>query len=176
MFLKVVSLTQWVSLITVLFTVVFLLKMSDLTALIGTLTLHCCMTKFLGLLLSFFLADSQTTKVRFSEHSVVVGFGKVQIKQLCQQYARNVTRDITRSLRDLETEVVDLQGLAESTGNQGLLDSLKLKKSALANLLGVTAQRALVRSRFLDVTQMDAPSHFFFGLEKMDRKKIFHSL
>ncbi|KAK3560629.1 hypothetical protein QTP86_014482, partial [Hemibagrus guttatus] len=33
------------------------------------------------------------------------------------QYAHNVTKDITRSLRALEIEVVELQGLVESTGN-----------------------------------------------------------
>ena len=104
-------------------------------------------------------------------------FGKSQIKQLCQQFTRNVTRDITRSMRDLETQVVELQSLAGSTGDRGLLDSLKSKKSALANLLGIAAQGALVRSRFLDITQMDAPSHFFFGLERKNgQRKIVHSL
>ncbi|KAI3375657.1 hypothetical protein L3Q82_003721 [Scortum barcoo] len=59
-------------------------------------------------------------------------------------------------------------------GDRGLLESLTSKKAALANLLGVTAQGALVRSRFLDVSQMDAPSQFFFGLEKKNGQiKIF---
>ncbi|KAI3364562.1 hypothetical protein L3Q82_011348, partial [Scortum barcoo] len=49
--------------------------------------------------------------------------------------------------------------------------------AALANLLGVTAHGALVRSRFLDISQMDAPSQFFFGLEKKNgQKKVIHSL
>lgn len=103
--------------------------------------------------------------------------GKSQIKQLCQQFTRNVTRDITRSMRDLEAQVVDLQTLAGSTGDRGLLSSLKSKRSALANLLGIAAQGALVRSRFINVTEMDAPSQFFFGLEKKNgQKKIIHSL
>lgn len=104
-------------------------------------------------------------------------FGKCQIKQLCQQFTPNVTRDITRSMRHLETQVVELQSLAVSTGNRGLLDSLKSKKAFLADLLGTTAKGALVRSRFLSVTQMDAPSHFFFGLEKKNgQRKVIHSL
>ena len=37
--------------------------------------------------------------------------GKSQIKQFCQQYTRNVTMHIIRSLQDLEIEVVDLQHL-----------------------------------------------------------------
>lgn len=66
----------------------------------------------------------------------MVGLGKTQIKQLCEQLTHNVTRDITRSMRDLETWVVE----AESTGDRGLLNSLKSKERALANLLGVAAE------------------------------------
>uniref|UniRef100_A0A3Q3F5N5 Reverse transcriptase domain-containing protein n=2 Tax=Labrus bergylta TaxID=56723 RepID=A0A3Q3F5N5_9LABR len=127
--------------------------------------------------LEYFWVTHRQLKSDFKTIQQWWDFGKSQIKQLCQQYTRNVTRDISRSLRDLEIEVVELQGLVDATGNQGHLASLKSKKSALANLLGVKAQGALVRSRFLDVTQMDAPSQFFFGLEKKSgQKKIFHSV
>ncbi|KAL7833192.1 hypothetical protein SRHO_G00302100 [Serrasalmus rhombeus] len=50
-------------------------------------------------------------------------------------------------------------------GNQGDIEALKTKKVALADLLGVKAQGALVRSLFQKVAQMDAPSKFFFSLE-----------
>lgn len=72
-------------------------------------------------------------------------FGKTQIKQLCQQFNQNVTRELTRSMKDLEIQVVEPQNLAEFTGNRGYLDSLKSRRSALANLLGITAKGALVR-------------------------------
>ena len=32
--------------------------------------------------------------------------GKTQIKHLCQQHTLNVTRDITRSMKDLEIDIV----------------------------------------------------------------------
>ena len=84
---------------------------------------------------------------------------------------------MTRDLKDLERQVEELQVLASSTANRGHLDSLKSKQSAIANLLGVAAQGALVRSRFMNITQMDAPSRFFFGLEqKNGQKKTIHSL
>lgn len=103
--------------------------------------------------------------------------GKTHIKLLCQQFTRNATRDLTRSLRNLEFEAEELQSLAEASGNQGHLGSLKRKKAAIANLLGVSAQGALVRCRFLNVAQMDAPSRFFFGLEqKNGQRKIIHCL
>ncbi|KAI3368386.1 hypothetical protein L3Q82_008089 [Scortum barcoo] len=94
------------------------------------------------------------------------------LKKLIVKFTRNVTRDMTRSMRDLEIQLVELQSRAESTGDRGLLNSLKSKKRALANLLGVAAEGALVRSRFLNITQMDAPSQFFLwsGEEEWTKK------
>ena len=43
--------------------------------------------------------------------------GKCQIRQLCQQYTLNVSRDRARSMRELEIDVEDLQSLSESTGD-----------------------------------------------------------
>uniref|UniRef100_A0AAV2L4H4 Uncharacterized protein n=1 Tax=Knipowitschia caucasica TaxID=637954 RepID=A0AAV2L4H4_KNICA len=104
-------------------------------------------------------------------------YGKVQIRQLCQEYTHGVTRDRARLVKELETTVVELQRLAVSTGEQGCLQSLKAQKSALASLLGSSAQGALVRSRHMDLTQMDVPSQFFFSLEKKNRqKRIIQSL
>ncbi|TWW77696.1 Transposon TX1 uncharacterized 149 kDa protein ORF 2 [Takifugu flavidus] len=81
------------------------------------------------------------------------------------------------SMRDLEREVVELQLLAESTGKREHIQLLKSKSSALAELLGVAAQGALVRSRFQHTAQMDAPSHFFFGLERKNgQRRMIHSL
>ncbi|KAL7825670.1 hypothetical protein SRHO_G00334080 [Serrasalmus rhombeus] len=98
---------------------------------------------------------------------------KVQIKVFCQQYTFNVTRDIIRSLKALEIEIVALQCLGEATGDQEHITALKRKKAALAVLLGITAQGALVRSRFRNVTELDAPSKFFFGLERKNGQKRF---
>ncbi len=101
-------------------------------------------------------------------------FGKTVIKQFCQQYTHNVTKHITRSLQNLETEV---QHLLSCTGDQGHVEALKSKKATIANLLGITAQGALVRSRFMNASMMDAPSKFFFSLESRNgQRKIIHSL
>jgi len=67
--------------------------------------------------------------------------GKADIKQLCLQYTLNVSRDITKSMRDLEMEIVELQSYAESTGNPGCIEDLKSKKAILADLLGSRAGR-----------------------------------
>ncbi|KAK3544043.1 hypothetical protein QTP70_035054 [Hemibagrus guttatus] len=53
--------------------------------------------------------------------------GKVLIQQLCREYTVNITRDITKSLKDLEIGIVELQALAESTGDRRHVEDLKVK-------------------------------------------------
>ena len=102
--------------------------------------------------------------------------GKTEIKLLCQQHTLNVTGDITRSMKDLENDIVELERLSESTANRGYFEILKVKKLALADLLDVKVQGALVRSRYQASTEMDAPSSFFFGLEKRSgQRRVIHS-
>ena len=89
----------------------------------------------------------------------------------------NVRQDACRSIKDLETEIVELETIKTSTGNQGYIEVLKSKKMAVANLLETKIQDALVRSRILNISEMDAPSSFFFGLEKKKgQKKVMNSL
>ncbi|KAI4882467.1 hypothetical protein NFI96_027581 [Prochilodus magdalenae] len=77
----------------------------------------------------------------------------------------------------LEDEILGLQRLIDSTGDQSHTADLKSKKSALTNLLGFRAQGALVRSRYQSLTQMDAPSRFFFSLERKNgQSRFIHSL
>lgn len=55
--------------------------------------------------------------------------------------------------------------------------SLKKKKAILTDLLGVRAQGALVRSRFQNISEMDVPSRFFFGLERKNgQSRLIHCL
>ncbi|KAJ4920723.1 hypothetical protein JOQ06_022553, partial [Pogonophryne albipinna] len=103
--------------------------------------------------------------------------GKADIRQLCLQYTLNVSSDITKSMRDLEMEIVELQSFAESTGNPGCIEDLKSKKAILADLLGSRAQGALVRSRFQSASMMDSPTKYFFSLEKKNGQgRLIHAL
>lgn len=45
-------------------------------------------------------------------------------------------------------------------------DTLKSKKMTLASLQNSKVQGALVRSRVQNITEMNAPASFFFGLEE----------
>ncbi|KAK3511548.1 hypothetical protein QTP70_009337 [Hemibagrus guttatus] len=76
------------------------------------------------------------------------------------------------SLKALEIEIVELQHL-EATGDRGHIEALKSKKAKMNDLLDITAQGALVRSRFKSAAEMDAPSKFFFSLEQKNGQKRF---
>lgn len=103
--------------------------------------------------------------------------GKIQTKLLCQQYTHNVTKDIIKSIKELEEEILKFQETAQLSGNQTHIESLFLKRSALSDIQRIKAQGALVRSRFKDIDQMDVPSKFFFSLEKKNgQKRFIHSL
>ncbi|KAJ3601866.1 hypothetical protein NHX12_029628 [Muraenolepis orangiensis] len=103
--------------------------------------------------------------------------GKTEIRLLCQQHTLNVTQDIIRSMKDLESDIVELETISETTGYRGYIEILKEKNVALANLLDVKFQGALVRSQFLNRNEMDAPTRFFFGLEKKNgQRRVIHSL
>lgn len=75
----------------------------------------------------------------------------------------------TADTADWKTQLVELQSLAVTTGNREFLKSFKSKKAVLTNLLGRGVIGALVRSRFLSVTEIVALSHSFFRLEKREK-------
>lgn len=125
----------------------------------------------------FFWENFRMRKDDFASLKQWWDHGKVEIKQLCQQYTFNVSHNIAKSMRDLETEIVELQISADSTGNPGCIEDLKLKKTVLADLLGSKAQGALVRSRFQSAAMMDSPSKFFFSLERKNgQSRFIHAL
>uniref|UniRef100_A0AAQ4RMD0 Reverse transcriptase domain-containing protein n=1 Tax=Gasterosteus aculeatus aculeatus TaxID=481459 RepID=A0AAQ4RMD0_GASAC len=125
----------------------------------------------------YFWGVFRLRKSEFSSLKQWWDHGKIEIGLLCQQHTFNVTRDIARSMKDLETEIVELEHLSESTGDRGHFEVLKGKKMALADLFNVKVQGALVRSRFQTITEMDTPSSFFFGLEKKSGQgRVIHSL
>lgn len=89
--------------------------------------------------------------------------GKVNIQQFCKQYTLNASKNIVKLIEDVESDIIDLQILSESTQDQSLLQSIKNKKDVLTELLGIRGQGSLVRSRF-----------FFFILTRwMHQQVIF---
>ena len=80
-------------------------------------------------------------------------------------------------MKDLETDIVELEHLSESTGNQGYIEILEEKNMALADLLESKVQGALVMSRFQNISEMDAPTSFFFSMEKKNgQRRVIYTL
>lgn len=62
--------------------------------------------------------------------------------------------------------------MSESLGGRGYIEILEAKELSLANLL-----ESKYRSRFQNITEMDASSVFLFGLEKTSGpQKVIHTL
>lgn len=77
-------------------------------------------------------------------------------------------------MRLLEQNI--LQSNIQSNNDSPSAD-IERKKIILKNLLEERGKGALIRARYTQLNYMDAPTAFFFGLEKKFRdKKYFHHL
>lgn len=66
----------------------------------------------------FFLwKEWKDKKATFSSVQQWWGLGKKQIQQLCVQYNFNVTQNMSKKLRVLENDILELQNECDSTGN-----------------------------------------------------------
>ncbi len=119
----------------------------------------------------FFWDDFRTRKFDFQSLQQWWDFGKIQIKQLSQQYACNITKDLTNLMANLEEDIKRLHESIDTERNQELFGILDEKKKELAKILNLKAQGALIRSRFQNIEWMDIPSIFFFNLEKKNGQK-----
>lgn len=92
--------------------------------------------------------------------------GKAQIRVFCQQYTANSTVQIRKAISVLEKEIAGIEDEMVNLKKCGLADGLKERKNCLASILNERAKGAMVRARFSSLNEMDAPSSFFFNLEK----------
>lgn len=85
--------------------------------------------------------------------------GKAETKDFCHQCTFNVSSDLAKSMRDLETEIVELQIPQET--------EVVLRTSILKKLCWLTCWALEHRvHRFQNLSLMDAPTKFLFLLEK----------
>ncbi len=98
--------------------------------------------------------------------------GKVHIKIFCQQFSYNNTVIVKREIERLEKGINDGENLLY-LNTLGETNDLKKKRLELKTLLEERAKGALVRARISSIKEMDAPTKFFFNLErKVVKKKI----
>ena len=94
--------------------------------------------------------------------------GKVQVRQFCLQFQTQSSTLASECVQELEQEVQQLERcLLRSPGSTS--DAWRGGREALGRFVHAQAKSALVRSRLASLKDMDAPSRFFFGLEKKQR-------
>lgn len=84
----------------------------------------------------------------------------------CQQYTVNSTNMIKKAIQTLERSIDSIEKDLLDRHDPGLSYCLQQKKSELGSFLNERVKGALVRSRFIAVNEMDAPSAYFFNLER----------
>uniref|UniRef100_A0A3B1KAN1 Reverse transcriptase domain-containing protein n=1 Tax=Astyanax mexicanus TaxID=7994 RepID=A0A3B1KAN1_ASTMX len=103
--------------------------------------------------------------------------GKVQISLFCKQYTAYATSEKQRVLITLERNIVQLQQQIVGQNQQGLQAEIEELRRDMGAFLLERAKGALVRARFQMFREMDAPSSFFFSLErKYSESKHMHAL
>ncbi|KAJ3610842.1 hypothetical protein NHX12_022932 [Muraenolepis orangiensis] len=92
--------------------------------------------------------------------------GKAQIRVFCQQYTSHSTSKLKAAVEDLETSIRDLELGLQRDSNPSAGQLLQKKRLELSSFLQERVKGALVRCRFLEIKEMDAPTPFFFNLER----------
>ena len=97
--------------------------------------------------------------------------GKAHIRVFCQQYTSHSTTQVRRTIQHLEQDIRDMEDRLH-THRSTDTHTLHQKRQELSTFLQERVKGALVRARFTTVRDMDAPTSFFFNLEKsVSRKK-----
>ncbi|KAK2897108.1 hypothetical protein Q8A73_013488 [Channa argus] len=91
---------------------------------------------------------------------------KAQTRVYCQQYTSYSTARIKTAVRELEADITHLEKELHGGSDPDTRRVLQEKRLELSSFLHERIKGALVRSRLLQLEHMDAPSSFFFNLEK----------
>uniref|UniRef100_A0A4W6F6F5 Reverse transcriptase domain-containing protein n=1 Tax=Lates calcarifer TaxID=8187 RepID=A0A4W6F6F5_LATCA len=113
----------------------------------------------------------RTQKVKFCSLKLWWEVGKAQIRVFCQQYTSYSSARIKTVINDLESDIKSIEEGLNRSVNDMSGPLLEKKRSELSSLLQERVKGALVRSRFLQLKDMDAPSSFFFNLERSVAEK-----
>ncbi|KAI4872000.1 hypothetical protein NFI96_008836 [Prochilodus magdalenae] len=92
--------------------------------------------------------------------------GKAQIRTFCQDFTSYSTATLRTAIQALELDIARIYDLLINQSAAGLQTDLASKQKELAAILHEKAKGAFVRSRYLSMNDMDAPTAFFFDLER----------
>lgn len=120
--------------------------------------------------LKLFWAYWRSQKDDFLSLTQLWEVGKAQIRVFCQEYKASDAINVKRAVQELEGEIRDLENALRT--DQQNNDRLQSKKQELNSFLQERAKGALVRAHFTRLQDIDAPTTFFFNLEKSVASKI----
>ncbi len=91
----------------------------------------------------------------------------MHIQMFCQSYESQVSLKIRDTVQKLQCEIGEMEKMMlENEEGINKSNEFSKKKLKLKHLLQEQVKNALIRSRFCSVKDMDAPSAFFFKLER----------
>lgn len=76
-------------------------------------------------------------KIDFKIYSIGGILKKLQIKQFCQQYTQNITKELNNFMKALEAEITKLQSSADSMVNQNYTTVISNRKNPASRPAGV---------------------------------------
>ncbi|XP_077862010.1 ATP-binding cassette sub-family C member 8-like [Saccoglossus kowalevskii] len=103
-------------------------------------------------------------KARFESLSVWWDIGKLKIQQLTKQYSARLANTYKQNKIKLNDEIKSIE--QEIANNPALSNKLDETKSLLEKLMMTESKGAAIRSRYKMLNENDAPTSFFFDLEK----------
>jgi len=113
----------------------------------------------------FFWDEWKKEKSSFENLKQWWDVGKTQIKNFCQQYTANCSSRIKNVIKTLEKQINLMELQLVDAHNSTLCNNLQMKKRELGLVLNEKVKGALIRSCFMSLAEMDAPTSFFFNLE-----------
>lgn len=96
--------------------------------------------------------------------------GKTQIRIFCQQYAAHIKSSERDCVEMLEKEISTMEDRIIS-GITSSSDTLESRRKALSRFLHEKAKGALIKTRMSTIKDIDAPTRFFFKLERRVREQ-----
>jgi len=93
--------------------------------------------------------------------------GKAQIRIFCQQYTSFSSTMLKQAINEVEEAIKQIENGLLNGGDAESNDTLKIKRVELSSLLQEKVKGALVRSRYIQLKDMEASSTFFSTCKKL---------
>lgn len=125
----------------------------------------------------FFWNDWKLKKVSFENVLMWWEVGKANIRTFCQNYSSHSTSMVKAAVQKLQRDIQSLENILVINKDDGRIKNEHLnKKKELGSLLQEQVKGALIRARICSIKDMDAPSSYFFNLEKksVQQKQMYH--